>query len=241
MSNGGVKGGVMGKAGVLVLVVAAALFALSGCGDSSEGSSGNAHINEESGETHGLTPDERVGTPPPPLKAENLRKTAEEAGCFLLLEYKEQEPKPVAPGSKPPTYSTEPASSGPHVKPPHQQADGAYLNTPEEINVVGALDHGRMAIHYAPDLPEKSQLEIKGLYDEMYGATLLFADDEIQYAVAAVTWSNFLGCTTVEGQKTFDALRLFGKATWGKYGNEPVEDFPFEGPTPRNPEEPEES
>ncbi|HET8813801.1 MAG TPA: DUF3105 domain-containing protein [Solirubrobacterales bacterium] len=230
----------MGKAGVLVLVVVAALFALSGCG-SSEGSSGNAHVNDESGETHDLTLDERVGTPPQPPKFKNLEKVAEEAGCYLFLEYEEQKSKVVPVGSKAPEYNTYPASSGPHVKPPHQQADGAYLNTPEAINVVGSLNNGRMAIYYAPDLPEDTQLELKGLYDTMYGATLLTADDEMRYAVAAVTWSNFMGCTAYDDERTLDAIRLFGKKTWGKYGNEPVEDFPFEGPTPRNPEEPESS
>lgn len=230
----------MGKAGVLAIALIAALFALSGCG-SSEGSSDAAHTNEDSGSTHDLTLDEREGTPPPPLKAKKLRKVAEKAGCYVLLEYKEQEHKHLPPGAKTPKYSTNPASSGPHVEPPHQQADGAYLNMPDPVNVVGSLDHGRMAISYAPDLPEETQLELKGLYDTMYGATLFFPDDEMEFAVVAVTWSNFLGCTAYEDTKVLDAIRLFGKATWGKYGSTPVEDVQFEGPTPRNPEEPEAS
>jgi len=61
------------------------------------------------------------------------------------------------------------------------------------------------------------------------------------YAVAATTWSNFLGCTGFEGPKTLDVIRVFGEETWGKYGNQPVEAFPYDGPTPADPEEPETS
>lgn len=226
----------MGKRGLIMIALVAALFvfAASGCGEDSEGSSGNAHVNEDSGTTHDLIRDERVGTPPAPPKETKLRKLAEDAGCFLLLDYREQKPKHLAPGTEPPKYNSDPPTSGPHVEPPYQQADGAYLVEPDEINVVGALDHGRMAIAYAPDMFEEIQLELKGLYDTMYGGTLLFPDDDMQYAVTATTWANFLGCTGWEGEKTLDAVRAFGKATWGKHGSKP--DFPVEGPTPAKPE-----
>ena len=146
--------------------------------------------------------------------------------------------KQVPPGTAPPEYETEPPTAGAYVEPPHQQADGAYLNMPDAINQLGALDHGRLAIQYAPDLSEEIQLELRGLYDTMYGATLLFPNDEMEYAVAATTWTNLLGCPGWESQKTIAAIRAFGKATWGKYGSEPVKSFPFEGPTPADPEEP---
>lgn len=230
----------MGKARLFVVGLAVALFVVSGCGSESEGSGGNAHVNEESGSTHGLIRDERVGTPPPPTPSNlpKLRKLAEKAGCFLLLEYREQDAKDLPLGAKAPEYITEPPTSGPHVEVPYQQADGAYMIEPEPINVVAALDHGRMAISYAPDLLEELQLKLKGLYDTMYGGTLLFPDDEMPFAVAATTWSNFLGCTGFEGPKTLDVIRAFGKETWGKYGNQPVDAFPYDGPTPADPEEP---
>lgn len=227
----------MGKISVLVLVMAAALFALSGCG-SSEGASDNAHINEESGSTHDLVPDEREGTPPPPVKETNLAKAAEEGSCFLLRDMPPEKEKELPPGAPDPGYKTYPPVSGPYVEPPHQQADGAYLNLPDSINQVGALNHGRMTIQYAPDLAEEFQLELKGLYDTMYGATLFFPNDEMDFAVAATTRGNLLGCTSYEKQKIADAVRAFGKATWGKSGKKPVESLPFEGPTPADPEEP---
>jgi hypothetical protein len=95
-----------------------------------------------------------------------------------------------------------------------------------------------MTIQYAPDLPEEIQLELKGLYDTMYGGTLFFPNNTMLYAVAATTWGNGLFCPGYEGSATLDAIRAFGKATWGKSGDEPVKKFPVEGPTPANPEEP---
>ncbi len=233
----------MRRGGFVVVALFALLFALSGCGDSSEGSgdSGNAHINEESGSINDLLADDRTGPVPPPAKVTDMREAADQANCYLLIGTEPAKGKQLPPGAPAPKYQTDPPASGPYVEPPHQQADGAYLNMPEAINQVGALDHGRLAIQYAPDLAEEIQLELKGLYDTMYGAALFFPNDEMEYAVAATTWTNFLGCPGWEDQKTMDAIRAFGKETWGKYGSEPVESFPFEGPTPAEPEEPESS
>ena len=55
------------------------------------------------------------------------------------------------------------------------------------------------------------------------------------YEVAATTWTNLLGCHEYKGASTLDAIRAFGKETWGKYGGEPVEAFTFTGPTPAEP------
>ena len=73
-----------------------------------------------------------------------------------------------------------------------------------------------MEIQYSPDLPEKNQLELKGLYDTMYGATLLFPNEEMPYEVAATTWTNLLGCKQYKGASTLDAIRAFGKADLGQ-------------------------
>ena len=60
-----------------------------------------------------------------------------------------------------------------------------------------------------------------------------------RYAVAATTWTNLLGCGGWQGDETLDAIRDFGRETWGKYGGEPVGAFKFTGPTPADPSEPE--
>lgn len=233
-------------AATLVLAIAVAVFIIAGdSGSSSGGSSGptdegGAHININAtfGSTNGIEPDERAGTIPPAPKVTNLQQAAKQAGCKLRLHLKDEGHEHIPPGSPEPDYKTNPPTSGPHVEPPYQQADGAYLEEPEPIDFVHTLEHGRMEIQYSPELAEEDQLALKGLYDTMYGATLLFPNEEMPYQVAATTWTNMLVCPKYEGAATLDAIRAFGKATWGKYGGEPVYAFKFAGPTPAEPEEP---
>ena len=66
----------------------------------------------------------------------------------------------------------------------------------------------------------------------MYGGTLLFPNDNMDYEVAATTWTNLIGCPEYKGAITLDAIRAFGKATWGRYGGEPANAFSLKGPTP---------
>ncbi|HET9184665.1 MAG TPA: DUF3105 domain-containing protein [Solirubrobacterales bacterium] len=232
----------------VVLAIAVAVFILAGSGgdDNGGGSGGSkdeggAHINldTEVGSTNGVEPDERAGIVPPAPKVASLRQAAKQAGCDLRLHLKDEGHQHIAPGSPTPHYKTNPPTSGAHVEPPYQQADGAYREMPAPIDFVHSLEHGRVEIQYSPDLPEADQLALKGLYDSMYGATLLFPNDEMPYAVAATTWTNMLGCPKYKGAITLDAVRDFGKATWGKYGGEPVYAFTFSetAPTPAEPEE----
>ncbi len=227
-------------ASTVVLAAAVLVFVLASGGDDAGGEApaGDAHINLNAaiGSTNGIEPDNRAGTPPPPVKVANLAAAAKRAGCDLRLKLRDEGHDHIPVGS-PPEYGTNPPTSGDHVDPPYQQADGAYAEMPAEIDIVHTLEHGRLEVMYSPDLPEADQLELKGLYDTMYGATLLFPNDRMPYEVAATTWTNLLGCPTYEGAATLDAIRAFGKATWGKYGGEAVEYFPFTGPTPVEPAE----
>jgi hypothetical protein len=226
--------------GAVVLVIVAVIvvvLASSGGADSSGGGEAHINLNASIGSTNGIQPDGRAGTPPPAPKITNLKAAAKAAGCKLELELKDEGKEHIPPGSPTPEYETNPPTSGNHVEPPYQQADGAYSEMPLEIDFVHSLEHGRMEIQYSPTLPEKDQLALKGLYDTMYGATLLFPNEKMPYAVAATTWTNLLGCPTYKGSATLDAIRAFGKETWGKYGGEPVRGFPFTGPTPAKPEE----
>ncbi len=230
----------------VILAIAVAVFIIaSGSGGSSgpEKDEGGAHINlnTQVGSTNGVQPDERAGIVPPPPKVTNLQAAAKKAECTLELHLGDMGHEHIPPGSPTPNYSTNPPASGPHVEPPYQQADGAYAEEPEPIDFVHSLEHGRMEIQYSPKLPEADQLKLKGLYDTMYGATLLFPNPEFAYQVAVTTWTNLMTCFTYKGAITLDAIRAFGKATWGKYGGEPVFAFTFTGPTPAEPEEPERS
>ncbi|HKB52229.1 MAG TPA: DUF3105 domain-containing protein [Solirubrobacterales bacterium] len=214
---------VLGAAAVLVI------------GSSEGGASAGAHVNVESGSTNGVSPDGRSGTAPQPVKVADLKTAAKKAGCELRLNLKDEGHEHIPPDSKTPAYETKPPTSGPHVEPPYQQADGAYSEMPKEIDIVHSLEHGRLEIQYSPSLSEPDQLGLKGLYDSLYAATLLFPNEKMPYEVAATTWTNLIGCKTYKGAITEDAIRDFGKATWGRYGGEPPESFPFTGPTPANP------
>lgn len=228
----------------IVLAVAVLVFVLVSGGDD-DSVSGNttdpsAHINpnQEMGQTNGVEPDERGGIVPAAPKETDLNVAAQKANCELRLKLPDEGNTHLPKGAQPPNYKTSPPTSGNHVEPPYQQADGAYSEAPEPLNVVHSLEHGRLAIQYSPDLPEQDQLELKGLYNTMYGASLLFPNDEMVYEVAATTWTNLLACREYKGAATLDAIRAFGKETWGKYGGEPVEAFTFTGPTPAEPDEP---
>jgi hypothetical protein len=223
-----------------VVLAAAVLIFILVSGGSSGSESGDAHINlnQAVGNTNGVQPDDRAGIAPARTKVFDLDQAAKAAGCKVELKLEDEGHNHLPPNSPLPDYKTNPPTSGNHVEPPYQQADGAYSEEPSQLDVVHSLEHGRMAIEYSPDLPEKAQLELKGLYDTMYGATLLFPNSKIPYDVAAATWTNLIGCKTYKGAATLDAIRAFGRETWGKYGGEPVEGFAFTGPTPAKPDEP---
>jgi hypothetical protein len=233
-----------GAALVVVIAVVVIVVASGGGSDSSADvpsgklDEGGAHINLNLsyGSTNGVQPDERAGIKPAAATTTDLAEAAKQAGCKLELHLRDEGHEHIPPGSEPPEYETNPPTSGAHVEPPYQQADGAYTETPAEIDFVHSLEHGRLEIQYSSQLPEKAQLELKGLYDTMYGAALLFPNDEMPYQVAATTWTNMLTCKKYEGRKTLEAISAFGKQTWGKYGGEPVYAFKFTGPTPAEPE-----
>lgn len=218
--------GIAGLIGLLVVAGIVALIASSG----GDGGGGAAHINQGSGSTNGVKPDERGGTAPPEVKVADLKQAAKQAGCALRLQLKDEGHTHIAPTAAAPDYKTNPPTSGSHAEAPYQEADGAYSEMPGEIFIVHSLEHGRIQIQYSPDLPEEDQLALKGLYDTMYGGTLLFPNENMDYEVAATAWTNLLGCPKYKGAITLDAIRDFGKATWGRYGGEGA--GAVKGPTP---------
>jgi hypothetical protein len=216
-------------AGVIGLaVVAGIVLAVSG-----GSGGGDAHLNVASGKTNGVEPDEREGAEVPAAAETNLEKAAEKAGCVVRLKLEEEGKNHLPPTATAPDYGTNPPTSGNHAEAPYQQADGAYSEMPGEIFIVHSLEHGRMEIQYSPDLSEDEQGELKGLYDTMYGGTLLFPNDNMNYVVAATTWTNLLGCPEYKGAATLDAIRAFGTKTWGRYGGEGT--GAVKGPTPVEP------
>jgi hypothetical protein len=193
---------------------------------------GNAHVNQATGSTNGVPPDSRAGVDVASGQVLSLRKAARLAGCVLRLRLKDEGHGHLSWDAASPDYNTNPPTSGDHVEAPYQQADGAYSAMPPEIATVHSLEHGRLEIQYKPSLPEHDQLDLVGLYDTMYAAALLFPNDQMHYAVAATTWTNLLGCAEYHGAVTLDAIRDFGRATWGRYGGQPVNAIDLYGPTP---------
>lgn len=180
-----------------------------------------AHIEVQSGSVNGFAPDGREGTPPPAVQQGDLEIAAREAGCELDLDLPDEGNTHLRPNEDPPDYETDPPTSGNHVVPPRQQADGAYSEYPDPVFTVHSLEHGRIALQYSPELPEDQQLELKGLFDEDFDGMLLFPNPEMPFDVAATAWTQMIGCPTYEGQATLDALRAF-RDTYRGQGPEPV-------------------
>jgi hypothetical protein len=222
-------------AGVLAAAVVAGIAVVVLGSGGSAGASGAAHIDAATGSTNGVPPDDRQGPKPPSVKVSNLKTAAKKAGCDLRLGLPDYGHTHVAPDAPTPHYKTNPPASGTHVEPPFQQADGAYLKQPKVIDFLHSIEHGRLEIQYSPKLATKDQLALRGLYDTLYGGTLMFPNDTMPYAVATTTWTNLMGCKSYKGAITLDAIRDFGKTTWGRFGSEPVNAFPFTGPTPATP------
>ena len=140
-----------------------------------------AHINQASRlDQRRSSPTSASGTEPPPAAGRTTSRKPPKAGRLRAAPEAQRRGQHPPPARQRPTpdYKTNPPTSGNHVEPPYQQADGAYSEMPDEIYIVHSLEHGRMEIQYSPDLPEEDQLELKGLYDTMYGGTLLFPNDE---------------------------------------------------------------
>jgi hypothetical protein len=204
--------------GLVALIAIGGIIVLSSGPDSA--TRGNPHINLKSGITNGVTPDTRTGIELPNVEGHGLQKAARAADCELRLRLPDEGHEHISASAPEPGYRTNPPTSGGHVD--EQQADGAYREAPPPVSVVHSLKHGRLAIQYNHDLPEYAQLELIGLFDSMYGGTLLFLNPDMPYMVAATTWTNLLSCRSYRGAKTLAAIEVFGEATWGKFGGEPV-------------------
>jgi hypothetical protein len=210
-----------GVAGVLTAAVLVGIVVViaSGGGGSSEETPAAAHIDTATGSINGVAPDSREGTPPPALQNLDLENAAAKAGCDLRLGLPDEGSTHLEPGSPAPKYRTNPPTSGNHD--PEPQADGAYAEMPELTGVLHSLEHSRIEIQYAPDLPETAQLALKGVFDESPSGMLLFPNPRMPYEVAATAWRQLMGCKRYEGAKTLDAIRDFRDQFRGR-GPEPV-------------------
>jgi hypothetical protein len=214
---GYVAAGALTLAVIVGLVVA--LGGGGGGGDAGGDVPANAHVQVNSGFTHGYSFDDRVGTPPPALQQGDLQKAAAAAGCELKLNLPNEGQTHITKESQIPDYKTNPPTSGNHN--PEQLADGAYSEMPALWYFVHSLEHGRIEIQYSPKLPEKDQLALKGVFDEDPPGMLFFPNTDMPYEVAVTAWQNLMGCPRYEGAKTLDAIRDF-RDTYRGLGPEPL-------------------
>jgi Protein of unknown function (DUF3105) len=208
--------------GLTLAVIVGGVIALGGSGgggDSSGDIPANAHVQVNSGFTHGYSFDGREGTPPPPLQQGDLQKAADAAGCKLMLNLPNEGNTHITKESQIPDYKTNPPTSGNHN--PEQLADGAYSEMPAEWYFVHSLEHGRIEIQYSPDLPERDQLALKGVFDQDPPGMLFFPNSKMPYEVAVTAWQQLMGCPKYEGAATLDAVRDF-RDTYRGLGPEPL-------------------
>ena len=199
---------IAGLLAAAVIVGIGIVIASGGGGGESEqvaASAENAHIDPTSGIT--VEPDEREGTEPLPVQQARLEPAAAQAGCELKLNLRDEGADHLAGNEDPPKYGTNPPTSGDHD--PNPLADGAYIEAPEQRNFLHTLEHGRIEIQYSPDLPERDQLALKGVFDEDFEGMVLFPNPDMPYEVAATAWTNLLGCDRYDGAATLDAVRAF--------------------------------
>lgn len=214
------------SAGILAAIVLVGIVVAITSGGSSSNASGscsdpNAHIDLTVGAQNGVACDARAGTPPPPLKQADLKRAAAAAGCTLTLNLPDYGHKHVKFGTKV-KYKGEPPTSGNHVFPNNQQADGAYSAEPDPLAFVHSLEHGRVELEYSPSLPEADQLAIKGVFDQSPSGVLMFPNGQMSDQVAAAAWRNRMNCPKYDGSKTLDALADFRTQFRGTVGREQV-------------------
>jgi hypothetical protein len=221
-------------AGLLALAVVAGLVVVIASGGSSGGvdACSNAHIKNSGGSTRGLESDCREGTPPPAIKVADLQISAQQAGCQLKLNLP-NEGNTHVPNSTPVQYKTVPPTSGNHNPVPID--DGAY-KTPISSDpnhpgmnirdMVHAMEHGRIEIHYKPSLPEAQQLALKGVFDADPNGMLLFPDPAMPYDVAVTAWTNEVVCPRYN-EAVLDVIRNF-RDTYR--GNGPEQAIPIDLP-----------
>jgi hypothetical protein len=217
-------------AGILAAAVLAGLVVVIASGGSGGGvdACSNAHIKNSGGTFRGLDPDCREGTPPPQIQVADLKLSAEQAGCELRLDLKDEGNTHI-PNSTPVKYGTVPPTSGNHNPVPID--DGAYrtpitsdTSKPTNIrNEVHAMEHGRIEIHYKPSLPEAQQLALKGVFDDDPDGMLLYPDPDMPYDVAVTAWTNEAVCPHFSAG-VLDVIRNF-RDTYR--GNGPEQGIPI--------------
>lgn len=194
----GAAGGLVAVALVVVVVLLA-----SGGGDGGGG-----------GGTSSLYPG---GGSVPDVKNTNLAASAKAAGCTTKRYHATSRDHTNDPNQKI-KYPTNPPAAGKHFQVPADDRAYGLSDTPKDVEIVHAQEHGRVVIWFKPSLPKGVRADLKALYDKQKGYQLLMVPRaNMPYQVALTAWNGapeplgtgrLLGCPTVS-DKTWDALQNF--------------------------------
>lgn len=190
-----VFGGLLAAAAVAAILVAV----LAGGGDDEEPTANGG--------------DDRPAVAIPGVQIRDLDEAAKAAGCKVET-FTSEGRTHIGDEETFDDYKTNPPTSGNHRNTPAE--DGIYEpgNEPAKEALVHTLEHGRVVYHYKPGTPPRriSQLEtlvnepFKGV--EGYHQVLVQNNTEMTEAVAAVAWTQKVGCPEFN-DKVFDVLRAF--------------------------------
>jgi len=209
---------------IVVAIIAGLVVVITGGGGGDEvgvDAEGNAfpelaYINEEIGVVpDGIEIDGRDGTTPPEVENAVLEDVAELASCELELDLEDEGNTHLGDPDVPKVeYKTDPPTSGDHYGDGAETAsgalaDGAYAEHPEVGRYLHSMEHGRVIIHYSPELSEEEQLAIKGVFEESPSGVILVPNPEMESEVAVAAWTQLATCETYEGATTLDLIRAF--------------------------------
>jgi len=228
-------------AGLIVVAILAGLFVVITGSDGGDevgvDAEGNAFpaaafIEEEIGVVpDGIAVDGRSGTEPPPVEQANLEEAAELASCELELDLDDEGNAHLNDEDVPDVeFETDPPTSGDHYADPVGMeagsgalADGAYAEFPPVGRWIHAMEHGRVIIHYSPDLPEEEQLALKGIFEESPSGMVLMPNPEMKPMIAVSAWTQLATCDSYEDAATLDLIRAFRDI----YRGQCCENFPL--------------
>jgi hypothetical protein len=134
--------------------------------------------------------DERVALPP--LEQTRLEPAAAAAGCVL------QQARGATPLALPVT--------GRARVPP--AAPGVYERPPPADAIVAALRRGVVVVYHATDLRRDQIATLRALRAAIPNGTILIAQPEPPFPLAATAWRHLLGCADAS-EGAVEAVRLF--------------------------------
>ena len=102
-------------------------------------------------------------------------------------------------------FSVDPPSGGPHGASPAASRSYSSGEVPDDGAVVHALEHGRIAIWYRPDLPAPEIERLRSLLEVRDRMVLLVPRPSLSGPVAATAWRRRLLCP----QPDVDSLARF--------------------------------